>query len=229
MADIRQSPIVKDYFTYPDGTLLDGSSPATSWVSSDTGVWTPCEINEPDYATHKAGSGSSMSSWIADDPMDGDDAEVWARAVGGGALSGIAWGIALFTDVGGSGAVDGYRARWEAPGPPYVLYKWTNAGVSTLATSAGTNAMAEHYVMLRRNGAAVELWVSDNPSDASAWSLQVSANDNAYTTGLRASIGCTDNGAGQILGWQEFGFGPRPEGRTQIYRVLEGTSPFVPA
>lgn len=209
MADIRTSPAVRDDFNRANELPL-----APPWEALDVGIWTPQRLSS-NATTHGVGS-SSMSYWSVQ-KFDGDDAECWATAIGGNA-NGTAWGIGLFSTVGGSHTVAGYRFRVEIGiGGTYRLQRWDAGGAVTLATASGFTG-GPRRVLIRRSGSDVEAWVTDSGSDPSAWSLVASATDTTYTTGLYPSLGNTDNGGTTLTGWDDFGAGRLH--RSQIYRYV---------
>lgn len=222
MPDIRKNPNVIDPFSaYSAGDLLDGIDVPSDWAQSDTGRWWPLEVTPSATVTHKAGNTTSMSSYVgpgASAAMDGDQAECWSLAVGGGVVSGVAWAIGLMTDVGGSFTVNGYRWRWEIPGPPWAMYRYDNGSQTQIGTSSTSHGIQDRYCLIRRNGSDVEGWVSDADFDASSWTLVISVTDTNHMTGLYGSLGCTDNGSGQILGWDDFGAGVEPVWHPEFLR-----------
>jgi hypothetical protein len=220
MPDIRQNPTVLDDFERTPSDPASGN-----W--GDTIFFGHMAIDGAPGSrilTHGASQSPAIGYWTAA-TYDGDDAEAWGLAVGGGEINGIAYAVGLFKDFGGS--IDGYRFRWESVGDVYTLRRYTNGGFSVIDTGNPDVGSSEHYMLLRRNGTSVEGWVSGN-ADPTTWTMVVSAVDNTHTTGLYACLGVTDNAQTQQLGWDEFGAGPETEvQRTQHYRVLEGVRPYV--
>jgi hypothetical protein len=209
MADIRQSTTAKDDFNRADEDPLSGGG---NWAQTDSGVFTPMVIKS-NAATHQSGGPSSMSHWTPT-TYDGDAAEAWGARTGGGA-GGIAWGIGLARDVGGSNAMDGYRFRDEDGSTS--LKRFLNGSDSTvLDTGTGTSGADGDLLLIRRNGNDVEGWFSSD--DGANWTLKVSATDTTYTTGFYLALSIRDNSASQLLGWDYFGGGPAKPFIPQIYR-----------
>lgn len=212
MADIRQSTTIKDDFQRA------ASDPASGdW--GDTVFFGQVAIAGPALPdrmlTHSASDSPAIGYYTAE-TYSGDDCEVWARAVGGGEISGIAWAVGLFKNFGGS--IDGYRFRWESVGDVYTLRKYTSGSFTVLDTGNPDVGSADHWFLLRRNGNDVEGWISGN-DDPTSWTMVVSATDTTHTTGLYGCLGVTDNAQSQQLGWNEFGAGVAEERRRpQIYR-----------
>jgi len=217
MADIRKNFTFFDDFNRANETPLSGGG---NWAGpSDNAVWPTSPLSLlSNVATHKTGRASSDSYWTPR-TYDGDDAEAWAYTKGGNA-SGIAWGIALWKDVGGSNAIDGYRFRVEVSsgGGSYVLRRFTNGGSVRLAAVGGAATGGDYFMLIRRNGSSVECWTA--PADASVWTLRVSAVDTTYMTGFHLGLGITDNSGAHALAWDNFGGGPAPVTTflPQIYR-----------
>jgi hypothetical protein len=199
MADIRQSTAVKDNFNRANEIPL-----APPWEALDTGIWSEEDLRS-NSITHGTGT-SSMSYWSTEN-FNGDDAEAWATSIGGNA-NGTAWGIGLFSTVGGSNTVDGYRFRCEIGiGAIYRLERWDNGSPVTLDTFDPGHSGGPRPMLIRRNGSDVEGWVTTSGTDTSAWTLFVSATDTNYTSGLYLALGNTDNGGTRLTGWDDFGGG----------------------
>lgn len=216
MADIRQSTDFLDDFQRANENPL---SHGGDWGKTDSGPWPTAMVLETLHATHASGIGTGNMSWIPLS-LDGDDAEAWGIATGGNA-SGIAWGIGLFSSIGGTNQAEGYRFREEvgSGGGATRLYRYLNGSPTTIASSGSSPPTGDPGLLLiRRNGNDVEGWHSGD--SGANWTLYVSATDTTYTTGLHPSIGVTDNSASQILGWSAFGGGPGPPNRPQIYRWI---------
>jgi hypothetical protein len=168
-------------------------------------------VLKTDAATHQIPGSLGDSYWNVA-TFDNFAAEAWGYAFAGGA-EGLAWSLGLFQDVGGSGTVDGYRARIESAfsGVNFVLYKYTNA-VRTVIASGGSlgSSVNPGWLLVRRNGTDVEVWYGGNASISippTSWTLECSATDTTYTTGLSLSLGITDNSGSQLNDWLSFGGG----------------------
>lgn len=211
MPDIRQNATFIDNFNRADEDPLSSGG---KWAVTDTSIWTHGLVIKNNTATHRAPGNSSDSYWIPDS-YSGDDAEFWAYQEGGGA-SGIAWAVDLWHDPGGSGAVDGYRFRYEraAANIAWVLYRFTNAGATTIFTSGSlpsdpTYTNGNGILLIRRKGNDVEGWACAQ-SDPTNWTRYAVATDTNYTTDLHFGLGVNDNSGGQVLGWDNPGGGPLP-------------------
>lgn len=215
MADIRQNPTFLDDFDRADEAPLSGGG---NWAFLDS-VWSsPMELVSNE-ATHDGDFTFSFSYWTPE-AWDGDEAEAWGFATGGGA-GGLAWYIGIQKDVGGSNAVDGYALGFlifTGNNTSLVLYEALNGSyvIRDQADDPGGpfDPNGDLYLLIRRNGNDVEGWGS---ADGVTWTLGVSVTDTTYTTGLFAGIGCNDNGGFQSVEWRDFGGGPT-EFIPQIYR-----------
>jgi len=206
MADIRQSTVVWDDFDRVENPLSHGGD----WDVVDT---TRAPLRATGFNAKGTVSGSSYSVWL---PlvMDNDDAECWSFAFGGNA-SGNAWGHGLFRDVGGTNAFDGYLARMEigTGGGTCRMYKITNGSSTVLQTNSANPATGGGWLgLIRRNGALVQFYASDDGAAGTSWTQYLSVSDSTYTTGLRAGLHtnglvCEHSyfGAGPVSDWpQEF-------------------------
>lgn len=218
MADIRQNASFIDDFNRADETPLSGGG---KWSVTDTSIWANGLVLKNNTATHGA-SNSADSYWIPDN-YDGDDAEFWAYQEGGGA-SGIAWGLGLWHQPGGSGAVDGYRFRYERAAVNIVwrLYRFDNASPTTIydsgslaSNSTFTNGLG--ILLIRRKGNDVEGWGCAQ-SDPTTWTRYAVATDTTYMTDLHFGLGVNDNSGGQILGWDNPGGGPQSNWHPEFMR-----------
>lgn len=218
MADIRQSTAFLDDFNRADENPLSGGG---NWAQTDTALG-PAMRLLTNKATSPSGQTISSSYWVPL-ALDGDDAEAWGHPVNGGA-NGIAWGLGLFKDLGGSSLVDGYRFRIDvsSSGGFYTLGRYDN-GVRTAiqANVAGAPTGGTGLLLIRRNGNDVEGWQAAN-TDGSDFTLRISGTDTTYTTGLHPALSISDNSGGSILQWDWFGGGPAEEFVPQIYRRVYG-------
>lgn len=222
MTDIRQSPAIIDDFD------RSGEDPiASPWAQSDGAFPTGAikYVGGNGVFTHRSGQ-SSGDSYLTDaGPFDGDDAEVWGWASGGGGgAASIAWSLGLWSTAGGTDTLDGYyfRQSYSTAGSQY-LYRLDNGSSTIIASSnpagpgSGTFAM-----LLRRNGNYVEGWQSSSSpaSDFTTLTLMLSAYDTTYTTGFYLGLGIADNSYSQILGWDWMGGGFNIRRLPQIYRYV---------
>lgn len=219
MADIRQSTTIKDDFNRADENPV-----ALPWAQTNTDAAAgPCKIASQYLRGTKTASDPSTAYWTLDS-WSGNDAEVWATAMGDAPLT-ESYRIGLMTDVGlGSGAVDGYLCLpSNAVGPDvWALRKYTNGGFSTPAIPQHVlpDPNGVHRVLMRCNGGDVEVWMSE-VADPDTWELIVSISDSTYRTNLYAVLGTT----GTAPGWDDFGGGPLANPfRPQFYRRHHHTS-----
>jgi RHS repeat-associated protein len=152
--------------------------------------------------------------------------EAWGRGTGGGA-SGIGWGVALFTDVGQTSGVDGWRFRIEVSsgGGTYTLRRFDNGQTPQVPadSQSGAPSGSPGYLLIRREGSSIEGWRSP---DGTNWSLVVSVIDASFaTTDVHLSLGIADNSRAQILAWDEFGGGALAGSPSagQSYGVCDGS------
>jgi len=173
---------ILDNFNRADEDPLSGGG---NWAQTDLGVWNAMRLGS--YAARRSTSGTSASYWTQDS-FAGGTGSVWAKWDGIGPYTARV-SIALYKDVGGSNAVDGYefaRDRGLFFGNErdyWRIWRFDNGvrSASPLATTAQNPPTAGYrYFNLRRNGDTVEGWVS---SDGQTWVLAVSAADSTYTTG----------------------------------------------
>lgn len=199
MADLRHNTAIKDDFDYVEDPLSNGGK----WAQTFPGFWAPLAA-DGSSATNSSGQTLNASYWTQE-TMDGDDAQCWALASGGGEVSGIAWDIQLITAASaGTGAINGYGFR--DPQGTFVMRRYDSGTlIDNLDTATGLPGFSGNLVMIRRNGADVEGLVS---TDLGAnWTLYVSITDTNYVNGLVCSLRIADNAANQELGWDYFGGG----------------------
>ena len=211
--DIRKHTTILDDFNYAAQSPLVGV-PAGKWARLD-GARNP--LRSSGTAAIVGVSGTCYSYWTPT-TMDGDDAQTWAYAKGGGA-SGQLWAIGLAQQVGGSSAADGYNFRMSlraGGGSDAFLERFTNMSFTTLdstvihPTSPKPASNGEQLWLIRRNGTSVEGWFSANLG--ASWTLSLSAVDTTYTTGLYGYLGL----AGTLVQWDYFGIGGPTLFRPQI-------------
>jgi hypothetical protein len=121
-------------------------------------------------------------------------------------------------DFAGTQTTDGYMCLPHNPvgTDKWFLRRYTNSGVTAIATADYPNPSGGDFVLMRRNGTSVEVWHSTD--SAANWTLVVSAVDTIYTTGLYPVLGATGNGQ---TGWDYFGAGPAGfQHHTEIYRWI---------
>lgn len=226
MADIRQNTTVLDDFNRADEEPL---SHGGDWQRTDS-IWSQglrLKYNVPlaDGAAYEPSTGSKFgASYWTPMSMDGDDAEFWGNAIGGN-YPGIHWEISLVSSPGGSSAVDGYgfRRLMGTGGGSLRLIKILNGDYSNILASIASGVpTAQQWMLIRRNGNAVECWMATNTS---SWTLWMSVNDVTYTTGLFGSIELSDNARLFAHGWDDVGGGPLPQRRLpQIYRIIHAAT-----
>ena len=105
-----QTPPLLDNFNRPDEDPLSGGG---NWAQTDSGGWpTPMRLLN-NSATR--GTNTSASYWTQMS-FQGGEGSVWARSgnLGVGGAPGV--GIALYKEVGGASAADGYEFRRTAGG-----------------------------------------------------------------------------------------------------------------
>lgn len=224
MADIRKDATVRDDFN------RSGPGLGANWATVDTAVWTAMEIVGSSGEISEASAGtSSHSRWVGpkSGPFDGDDAECWGWAIGGNA-GGAAWGIGLMKDPG-SNTADGYRFRNSIAGASdsdWLMEKYTNGSRTVAATNVNGRANGPFFMLIRRNGTAVEGWSS---TDGITWNLEVTITDTTYTTGLYLTLASSDNSSSQLCRWDYFGGGPVEPFRPQIIRLNPDRKLWTPS
>jgi RHS repeat-associated protein len=209
-----QTPPLLDNFNRPDEDPLSGGG---NWAQTDSGGWpTPMRLLN-NSATR--GTNTSASYWTQMS-FQGGEGSVWARSgnLGVGGAPGV--GIALYKEVGGASAADGYEFRRTAGGAAGsrrdALWRVTNGARVQEIAAIGSNGPGtnESYFNLRRIGDTVEGWTSAN---GTSWTLRLSATDATHTTGTyRASIHANSTATGQFV--DDFGAAPggQPEPATLI-------------
>jgi|GEM_PF-2749284 len=177
-------PILDD-FNRPDEDPLSGGG---NWARTDLGVWNAMRLVS--NAARRSASGTSASYWTQAS-FAGGTGSVWAKW--GSLGSATRASIALYREVGGTNAVDGYEFAREVAGAAdndyYLLYRVTNGARTSLGGVENTAEMSYRYFNLQRTGRAVEGWASP---DGANWTLVVSKEDSTHTTGaFYASIHIT--------------------------------------
>lgn len=127
---------ILDSFNRPDEDPLSGNG---NWAQTDAGTWpTPMRLSG-NVATR--GTASSASYWTQAS-FAGGEGSVWARSGGLSSAGAPGVSIALYKEVGGSNAADGYEFRRTMGGPfgdrLDRLYRVTN-GVRAEIASTGVN------------------------------------------------------------------------------------------
>jgi len=215
MADIRQSTGIFDDFNRDENPL----SHSGDWAQIDT-TRDPLQalLIAPGFGTaRRTGSGSAYSYWT---PlvMDGDDAECWSYTRGGNA-SANAWGWALLRGLGGTNAWDGYVARMEigTGGGSCHMYRVLNGTSTNIQTNNANPPTGGGWLgLIRRNGALVEFWASDDGQTGANWTNYLSVSDSTYTTGLSGALHCF----GDLTEHDYFGVGPHVVRRPQFFRLI---------
>jgi RHS repeat-associated protein len=187
---------VLDDFNRADEDPLSGGG---DWAQTDSGTW-PTPMRLVTNAARRGGN-TSASYWTQDS-FAGGTGSVWAKWGGIGDQSGVS--IALYKDVGGASAVDGYELRREVAGiveNDYYILRRVDNGVRQNPALAGVENgpyVGYPYFNLRRVGSTVEAWASP---DGASWTLVLSAQDSTYMTGtFYASIHSNSTGpVGQFL------------------------------
>jgi hypothetical protein len=197
MADIRQTTVILDDFNRAaEDPILPPWYQATTSFGSN-----PCRLSGNAIGGRVFPPTSSVSYW-ATESYNGDDAEVWATAMGS-APQAEGWRMGLMHDMGGA-SIDGYQCLMHnGVGPDtWFIRKMTNATFYTMASVVHALPIGGvEMCLMRCKGTQVEVWSS---VDAGAnWTLIVSATDSTYRTDLYAALGST----GKACGWDNFGAG----------------------
>lgn len=212
MADIRTTGVLDDFNRPDESPLSDGGK----WSQTDSGIG-PALVLHNHGATHVSPGVTGSSYWNVF-TTDGD-MEVWGVGTGGGA-PGIAWALDMVTQPGGGSTADGYRFRMEQStgGTASVLYRFTNAGFTQLASSSGWGSGG--MMLIRRVGNNIECW--DSTDGGSTWTNDITVTDTTYMTGMYVGCGIRDNSGSQLLDWTSIGGGAPVTFVPQIYRRVTG-------
>ena len=213
MADIRLSSGIKDDFNRADENPILGPT-GVEWSRTESGVWGAGAVRGNTF-TVPAGGSTTVNSYWNQETYDGDDAQVWAFAGGGGVISGLSYRLALWKTPG-NGTTDGYyfRSQYLTGDDREELFRVDNGGanLTELDFRDGFNVQGRQ-VLLRRNGSDVEVWQTvdeGGPStvDVTAWEMILNATDTTYTTGFYLALGISDNSGNGEGTWDYFGGGP---------------------
>lgn len=191
-----QTPPLLDDFDRPNENPLSGGG---NWAQTDSGAWpTPMQLVN-NSATR--GANTSASYWTQASFAAGEGS-LWARSGNLDAAGAPGVGIALYKEVGGTNAADGYEFRRTMGGPFGDRFDRLNRvtnGARTQIASSSVNGpgTSDNYFNLRRVGTTVEGWTSSN---GTSWTLRLSVTDTTHTTGTyRASIHANSTASGQFV------------------------------